>query len=186
MYKHCSFLSSFLHFPIEISKHFSNSHRVKSCLYQCQWEIRHWLLWDRYFILFGKGSLPECVLQNLVQEELVLSCQQHNSSPYLISIITRRQQEGFFFPLLILAMIDAVEAEHYLCKMTSEVTAEFDALTFPKQAVYTGSAVYPEFDNISLKLLVLWFCGYKFQFSSLFPVKTFSSDKQIDHQKEQF
>lgn len=70
--------------------------------------------------------------------------------------------------------------------MISGVIPEFNAFTFPKQAVYMGSAACPEFDNISLKLLVLHFCGYKFQFSSLFPVKTFSLDKGVDHQKGQF
>lgn len=134
--------------------------------------------WDRIFAWVCAAELgPGRASALLSAAQLLPLPNFHNNS---------ETARGVFFPLLILAMIDAVEAEHYLCKMTSEVTAEFDALTFPKQAVYTGSAVYPEFDNISLKLLVLWFCGYKFQFSSLFPVKTFSSDKQIDHQKEQF
>lgn len=77
----------------------------------------------------------------------------------------------------------SVESEHYPCKMISGVIAEFSALTFPKQDVNTDSAACPEFDNISLKSC---FCGYKFQFSSLFPVKTSSLVKRVGHQKGQF
>lgn len=69
--------------------------------------------------------------------------------------------------------------EHYFCKAISAVTAEFNGFTVPKQAVCTtSSAVSPE--------VVGAFCGYKFQFSSLFPVKSISLDKRAADQKGQF
>lgn len=129
------------------------------------------------------GGIFARVLQDLVQEELVLSCQQNNASPSLISIITQRQQDFFCFFSNSNHDRCLVEAEHYLCNTISSVIAEFNGLMFPKQPEYTGNAACPEFYNISLKLLVLHFCGYKFQFFSRFPVKTFSLDKGADHKK---
>lgn len=94
--------------------------------------------------------------ERLVQQELVLSCQQRNSSLYLISIITWRQQ-GFFNILSFLIKSShngcPVEAEHYFCKTISALTAEFNGFTFPKKAVCTtGSAVSADAVGILLSV----------------------------------
>lgn len=95
------------------------------------------------------------MLQDLVQQELVLSCQQHKPSSYLISILTWRQQGAFFFPPPIKSSHDGcpVEAEHYLCKTISAVTAEFNGFTFPKQALCTtGNGASQEVVGILLSV----------------------------------
>lgn len=95
------------------------------------------------------------MLQDLVQQELVLSCQQHKPSSYLISILTWRQQGAFPPPPPIKSSHDGcpVEAEHYLCKTISAVTAEFNGFTFPKQALCTtGSGASREVVGILLSV----------------------------------
>lgn len=95
------------------------------------------------------------MLQDLVQQELVLSCQQHKPSSYLISILTWRQQGAFFLTPPIKSSHDGcpVEAEHYLCKTISAVTAEFNGFTFPKQALCTtGSGASREVVGILLSV----------------------------------
>lgn len=46
-----------------------------------------------------------------------------------------------------------MEAEHFLCKTISAVTAEFNGFTFPKQSVSTtGTAASPEVVGILLSV----------------------------------
>lgn len=104
IWKHCSFLSSFLRFSTELSKSCSNSLRGKSCLYQCQWETCHDSDGIAISSCFGRElCLSECCRPR--SKTSSPSREQQNSSPCLISITTRRQQ-GFF--LVILTMIDVL------------------------------------------------------------------------------
>lgn len=61
----------------------------------------------------------------------------------------------FFFPPPIKSSHDGcpVEAEHYLCKTISAVTAEFNGFTFPKQALCTtGNGASQEVVGILLSV----------------------------------
>lgn len=59
----------------------------------------------------------------------------------------------FFFPIKSSRDGCPVEAEHYLCKTISAVTAEFNGFTFPKQSVSTtGTAASPEVVGILLSV----------------------------------
>jgi len=66
---------------------------------------------------------------------------------------------------------------YYLSKTVSGVMAEFNGRTFPKQA---------ELDSISSQSPLPHFCGYQFQFSSLFLLKTFSLGKTAEIKQGNF
>lgn len=86
------------------------------------------------------------------------------------------------FPsLLDLVMIDAQWKPNITSAKQSAVTAELNGFAFPKQAVCTtGSAASPEIVGILLSVDI------NSSFSSLFPIKSFSSDKRAADRKGQF